>query len=77
MRNERMTNKRGRPKSARENAKNVSLMITPKGWKLLQSQAQQLGISRSELVERFARGEIQENLSQLAEERFLGESFAN
>jgi hypothetical protein len=33
-----MTNKRGRPKSARENAKNVSLMITPKGWKLLQSQ---------------------------------------
>ncbi|EDX78541.1 hypothetical protein MC7420_7194 [Coleofasciculus chthonoplastes PCC 7420] len=52
-------------------------MITPKGWKLLQSQAQQLGITRSELVERFARGEIQENLSQLAEERFLGESFAN
>jgi hypothetical protein len=72
-----MTSKRGRPKSARENAKNVSLMITPKGWKLLQSQAQQLGMTRSELVERFARREIQGNLSELAEERFLGEFFAN
>ena len=59
-----MKSKRGRPKSPRENAKNVSLTIAPKGWTLLQSQAHQLGMTRSELVERFARGKIQGNLSE-------------
>jgi hypothetical protein len=34
-------------------------------------------MTRSELVERFARGEIQGNLSEVVEKRFLGEFFAN
>lgn len=49
--------RRGRPKAARE-TKNVTLKVTQEAWALLDSTARSMGLTRSELVERFARGEL-------------------
>lgn len=52
-----MTSKIGRPRSKRD-AKTVTLTVTPEAWEMLYIHAQKLGTTRSELVEKLARGEI-------------------
>jgi hypothetical protein len=51
----------------------VNISLTPTAQKLLDDQGAALGVSRSELIERFARGLISSNL----EVRSLGEFCAN
>jgi hypothetical protein len=52
-------------------------MITPKGWTASAISSAATGDNEVRTGGAIARREIQGNLSELAEERFLGESFAN
>jgi metal-responsive CopG/Arc/MetJ family transcriptional regulator len=65
----------GRPKADKleygENKERINISLTPTAQRLLDEQGTALGISRSELIERFARGMIR------AEARSLGEFCAN
>ncbi|HAJ59993.1 MAG TPA: hypothetical protein DCP31_12625 [Cyanobacteria bacterium UBA8543] len=71
-----MTKGRGRPKSDR-NTKTVTLRLEPRDWELFRQKAKALGMSRSQLVQRLARGEIRIDSAILTEELLLGESSAN
>ena len=66
--------KRGRPRSKR-NTKTVALTVTPEAWEMLHKHAQELGTTRSELVEKLARGEIYQDHPLIA--KYLGEQSAN
>lgn len=50
---------RGQPELYDELKQVVSLSLTPTAVKKLDHLSQQVGLSRSEFVERFARGELQ------------------
>lgn len=54
-----------------EQKERISVNLTPTAQRLLNEQGESLGISRSELIERFARGLLS------AEVRSLGEFCAN
>ncbi|MFW5764349.1 MAG: hypothetical protein ACOC07_09140, partial [Coleofasciculus sp.] len=77
-------------KSARENAKNVSLMITPKGktisvgirlepqdWENLNQLAASLGMTRTELITQISRVQNPQDLQAFQKAKYLGESSAN
>lgn len=57
-----------------ETKKSTTLTLTPTAVKYLDNMAEGLRLSRSELVEQFARGFIATNIS---DRRILGEFFAS
>lgn len=61
--------KRASPKAYEEGKERVNVSLTPTAVQQLDSKAAQLNVSRSELVERFARGLIAADPNQ----QFLGE----
>jgi hypothetical protein len=71
-----MTGKKEKPKRVRTTI-NATLSMKPEDWELLLVKAKALGMSRTQLVTRLARGEIQTDTLRLSEERYLGESCAN
>ena len=66
--------KKGRPRSAR-NAKTVSLTVTPEAWEMFRDMAENMGMTRSELLERIARGTT--DLSSTHYQIVLGELLAS
>jgi hypothetical protein len=71
-----MTNKRGRPKSNIKKV-NATMQLPEEDWNLLGAKAKALGISRTQLISRIARGQIRMEVILLEEERLLGEFFAS
>ncbi|WP_096598992.1 ribbon-helix-helix domain-containing protein [Calothrix sp. NIES-2100] len=53
--------------------KDVTVTLTPEGVELLDSKASILGISRSELIERIARGQV----TSISEVERMGELLIN
>jgi hypothetical protein len=66
----------GRPKSLR-GAKPVTLALSPEAWELLRIRALNLGMTRSELVEKIARGEVPVSWNSAMDSGWLGKSFLN
>lgn len=66
---------RADPGSWGENKLRRTINLTDTAWNLLQEEADRLDISKSELLERIARGEHQLNLDQRSV--LSGESWTN
>ncbi|MFB2977006.1 hypothetical protein [Microseira sp. BLCC-F43] len=62
-------NKRGRPKSGK-NRKTVGLSVEPEAWDMFESLAKSFNMTRSELVEAMARGDVQ--VEALTQRQALG-----
>jgi len=66
----------GRPTTWNEKKTRTTMSLTPEAVERLESLSQKMGISKSEIIERFARGLL--GIEELPEDRHaLGESYVN